>query len=81
MTHFKIVINCGACEDYIDQCLASAQEQTYTNFEAFVTVDPCGDRTFERAVEAADDDARIRAAIRWRTWSAPSAAAAPGRRT
>jgi glycosyltransferase involved in cell wall biosynthesis len=59
MTHFKIVINCGACEDYIDQCLASVQKQTYTNFEAFVTVDPCGDRTFERAVKAADDDARI----------------------
>jgi len=59
MTHFKIVINCGACEDFIGKCIASVLEQSYGNFEAFVTVDPCGDRTYERAVKASAGDPRI----------------------
>jgi glycosyltransferase involved in cell wall biosynthesis len=55
----KIIVNCGPCEDYIAKSLASIRAQTYSNWEAFVTVDPCGDQTLDRALEARADDTRI----------------------
>lgn len=55
----KIIVNCGPCEEYIVQSLASIKAQTYRNWEAYVTVDPCGDKTFERAMDVARNDERI----------------------
>lgn len=55
----KVIVNCGPCEDVIAKCLRSIQVQTYRHWEATVTVDPCGDHTGPRALEAAAGDARI----------------------
>lgn len=52
-------MNCGRCEDFIGPCLQSLQMQTYFDWQAQVTVDRRGDKTYERAVEAADGDPRI----------------------
>jgi glycosyltransferase involved in cell wall biosynthesis len=60
MTRFKIIINCGPCQDFIGNCLASVKEQSMPDWEAWVTVDPCGDKTYRRAMQAAGDDSRIR---------------------
>jgi glycosyltransferase involved in cell wall biosynthesis len=57
--NLKIIINCGPCEAYIGLCLASLRLQTFTRWNAFVTVDPCGDKTAERAFAARDGDDRI----------------------
>lgn len=56
---FKIIINCGACQEFIGRCLASVRAQTFGGWEAYVTVDPCGDDTFAHAALAAAGDARI----------------------
>jgi glycosyltransferase involved in cell wall biosynthesis len=55
----KVIVNCGPCEQYIGISLASLKAQTNTQWEAYVTVDPHGDRTFEKAIYAAGDDKRI----------------------
>jgi glycosyltransferase involved in cell wall biosynthesis len=55
----KIVVNCGLCEDFIGPCLQSLLMQTYPYWQALVTVDRRGDRTYQRAVEAAGGDHRI----------------------
>lgn len=55
----KIVINCGLCEDFIGPCLESVRAQTFADWQALVTVDRRGDRTWERAVEAAAGDPRV----------------------
>jgi glycosyltransferase involved in cell wall biosynthesis len=60
VTRFQLVINCGPCEDFIGQCLESVLAQSHTEWIAHVTVDPCGDATFEKAVHAARGDSRIR---------------------
>jgi len=59
MTKLKVIINCGPCEEYIGECLRSVQSQTYQEWHAYVTVDPCGDDTFNCAMRARDGDARI----------------------
>jgi glycosyltransferase involved in cell wall biosynthesis len=59
MLRLKIIVNCGPCEAYIDKCLDSIKCQTYLHWEAYVTVDPYGDRTFERAQEGSGHDLRI----------------------
>lgn len=59
MPHLKLIINCGPCEPYIGLCLASVRAQTYQNWQAYVTVDPCGDGTYEAAVSASAGDSRI----------------------
>ena len=59
MLRLKIIVNCGPCAAFIEQCLRSITSQTYPHWEAYVTVDPCGDRTFERALVGQGDDARI----------------------
>lgn len=53
-------MNCGRCEDFIGACLHSLRMQTCREWQAEVTVDRDGDRTYERAVEAAQGDPRIR---------------------
>jgi len=60
MTKFKIIINCGPCERFVEQCLASVKEQSLQEWEAYVTVDPCGDETYARAIRASGGDPRIR---------------------
>ncbi len=55
----KIVTNCGLCEGFIGACLASLRLQTFTDWQALVTIDRRGDRTYERAMEARDGDGRI----------------------
>jgi glycosyltransferase involved in cell wall biosynthesis len=57
--NLKIIINCGPCEAYIGLCLASLRSQTFTRWDAFVTVDRCGERTAERAFAARGGDDRI----------------------
>jgi glycosyltransferase involved in cell wall biosynthesis len=59
VTKFKIVINCGPCQDFIGPCLASVKAQSVADWEAYVTVDPCGDDTYACAVRAAAGDPRI----------------------
>jgi glycosyltransferase involved in cell wall biosynthesis len=58
-TAFKIIVNCGASQDFIGRCLASVRAQTCSTWNAYVTVDPCGDDTCARAVEAAGGEPRI----------------------
>jgi glycosyltransferase involved in cell wall biosynthesis len=60
MPHFKIVVNCGPCAEYIGPCLESIRAQSHADWKALVTVDPCGDDTIERARKAAGRDSRIR---------------------
>jgi glycosyltransferase involved in cell wall biosynthesis len=55
-----VVINCGACAPFVGKCLASLQAQICDDWQAYVTVDPCGDQTYEEAVRASGGDARIR---------------------
>lgn len=55
----KIIVNCGPCQDVIAKCLRSIRLQTYPHWEAFVTVDPCGDDTGARALDIARADPRI----------------------
>jgi glycosyltransferase involved in cell wall biosynthesis len=57
--NLKVIVSAGPCEDDIARCLASIRAQRYADWHALVTVDPCGDRTVERAVEAAGGDSRI----------------------
>jgi glycosyltransferase involved in cell wall biosynthesis len=59
MLELFVVVNCGPCAPFIGRCLASLLSQTYRNWHAMVTVDPCGDRTYDAAVEAARADRRI----------------------
>lgn len=56
---FRIITNCGPAEAYIARCIASIREQSVDDFTAHVTVDPCGDATAARAVEAAAGDPRF----------------------
>jgi len=60
MLKLKIIINCGPCEPYIPQCLDSVRRQSYVDWEAYVTVDGCEDRTYQRALRARGTDRRIR---------------------
>jgi len=55
----KLVINCGPCEEFIEKCLDSVRSQSFSHWDAYVTVDPCGDRTVERALVARGNDERI----------------------
>jgi glycosyltransferase involved in cell wall biosynthesis len=59
----KVIINCGPCEDYVALCLDSLRRQTFRRWEAFVSIDPCGDDTVARAFDARAGDDRIRIAI------------------
>src|SRR4051794_11890205 len=58
MIRFKIIINCGPCEQFIGKCLESVRTQSFQAWNAFMTVDPCRDNTYAEAVRAAGDDPR-----------------------
>jgi glycosyltransferase involved in cell wall biosynthesis len=55
----KVLINCGPCETFVERCVDSLRSQSYRHWQAFVTVDPCGDRTFEKAIAARGRDQRV----------------------
>ena len=55
----RVIVNCGPCEEWIDHCLTSLRAQTWRDWQAYVTVDPSGDRTYQRAIEARRHDERI----------------------
>ena len=59
-TNLKVIVNCGPCQAYIGKSLASLRTQTYARWEAYVTVDHCGDKTLEEAVRGKEKDDRIR---------------------
>jgi glycosyltransferase involved in cell wall biosynthesis len=54
-----ILVNCGPAENYIADCLASILSQSVQEWQAFVTIDPAGDSTVQRAVAACGRDPRI----------------------
>ena len=56
---FRIIVNCGPCEDYIGACIASLRSQSSENWEAYVTIDPAGDSTPQAAELARGGDPRI----------------------
>lgn len=58
--NLKVIVNCGPCQPYIGKSLASLRAQTYIQWEAYVTVDPYDDGTFEEATKEKGDDERIR---------------------
>jgi glycosyltransferase involved in cell wall biosynthesis len=55
----KILVNCGPAEEFIERCLTSIRSQSVQDWQAFVSIDPCGDATFQKAVMARDGDPRI----------------------
>ncbi len=55
----RIIVNCGPAEDYITRCLSSIRSQSLTEWQANVTIDPCGDATDRLALLAREDDARL----------------------
>jgi glycosyltransferase involved in cell wall biosynthesis len=57
--NLKIIINCGPCEDYIRLCLDSVRAQSFRGWEAFVSIDACGDDTAQRAFDARSGDGRV----------------------
>jgi len=57
--NLKLIVSAGPCEADIARCLESVLAQRYTAWRALVTVDPCGDRTVERALASAGGDPRI----------------------
>ena len=60
---FKIIINCGRCESFIEKCLGSVLSQL-GKWEAYVTCDPCGDDTLDRA-ESFTTDPRVKFHRNW----------------
>src|SRR5258708_6328395 len=61
MTHFRIFINCGPFEKVIRTSLESVINQSFTNLAAYVTLDPCRDKTFANAVNVPAPYPRIQA--------------------
>lgn len=55
----KIIVNCGPAELYIARCLASILSQSFVDWHAYVTIDPCGDGTHRQASLARAGDPRI----------------------
>jgi glycosyltransferase involved in cell wall biosynthesis len=55
----KIIVNCGPAELYIARCLASIRSQSFVDWQAYVTIDPCGDETHRHASLARVGDPRI----------------------
>ncbi|HXH37030.1 MAG TPA: glycosyltransferase [Thermoanaerobaculia bacterium] len=56
---FRVIVNCGLCQPFIGECLASLRRQTRTDWQAQVTIDRDGDGTFEGALAARGSDERI----------------------
>ena len=54
-----LVVNCGPAEEYIARCIDSIRSQSLEEWQAHVTIDPCGDDTEGRALAARGGDRRI----------------------
>src|SRR5262249_40898314 len=54
----RIIVNCGPAEQYIARCLASIRGQSFGGWQAYVTIDPCGDMTQRQAELAREGDPR-----------------------
>lgn len=54
----KVIVNCTTTK-YIGPCLESLRAQLKRTWRAFVTLDPCVDGHWGRAVDACGDDGRI----------------------
>jgi len=55
----RVIVNCGPCEQFIAKCLVSIRSQTFSDWRAYVTVDPCGDKTFDKAIQVREGDPRV----------------------
>jgi glycosyltransferase involved in cell wall biosynthesis len=55
----RIIVNCGPAEEYVAKCLFSIRSQSSSNWQAYVTIDPWGDRTLQEALLAREGDPRI----------------------
>lgn len=55
----RIIVNCGPAEEYIARCLSSIRSQSFKDWQAYVTVDPCGDKTLQQAILARAGDCRM----------------------
>jgi glycosyltransferase involved in cell wall biosynthesis len=55
----SILVNCGPAENYIADCIASILSQSVQEWQSFVTIDPCGDSTLQRAIAECGGDPRI----------------------
>jgi glycosyltransferase involved in cell wall biosynthesis len=55
----KVIVNCGPAAPYIARCVASLRSQSFVNWQAYVTIDPCGDGTYQQAAVARKGDPRI----------------------
>jgi len=56
---FRVVTNCGPAEAYIERCIASLRGQTVHDWTCAITIDPCGDATYGRALAATAGDPRF----------------------
>src|SRR4051794_38229160 len=56
---FHVVMNCGPCEAFVARSIASVRAQSVPDWRLWVTVDPCGDNTYEEALGASGGDPRI----------------------
>jgi glycosyltransferase involved in cell wall biosynthesis len=57
---FKIAAIGGFAEKYVDRCLQSFMDQTFSEWEMQVIVDPTGDKTYENALPLASDKIRVK---------------------
>jgi glycosyltransferase involved in cell wall biosynthesis len=55
----RLIVNCGPTEEFIARCLESVRAQSFERWEAYVTMDPCGDQTLAAALAATQGDPRI----------------------
>jgi glycosyltransferase involved in cell wall biosynthesis len=55
----RIIVNCGPAEEYIARCLSSIRSQSFKDWQAYVTIDPCGDMTLSQAILGRAGDRRI----------------------
>jgi glycosyltransferase involved in cell wall biosynthesis len=57
---FKIVNVGGYAEKYAGKCLQSYLDQTFSDWEMLVVIDPVGDKTYENALPYASDKIHIK---------------------
>lgn len=57
---FKIAVIGGYAEKYIDRCLNSIVNQTETDWNAQIVLDPIGDKTYENSLKFSSDKIKIK---------------------
>jgi glycosyltransferase involved in cell wall biosynthesis len=66
--HFKVLIPAFMCEQWIERCLRSLLRQTYQNWHAVVSVEPCEDWTYEKATQCLSDGEASRISLHINTY-------------